>query len=164
MDFADPALDIESFVPVLHDWIRRQAVEGVLIDVARYAHVHKGPGVMLVGHDGDYSIGLAGGRPALRYTLKRDTEGTPAEQIACAVRRLMAASNEAVASGNALVDGEIVVSVADRLRAPNVAATHAWLVDAIGAGARDALGLPEVEVTLHDTDAREPVAATVRTR
>ena len=48
-------VDPEAFVPVFHDWIRRGAVEGLLIDVARYGHVHHGPGIMLVGHEGDYA-------------------------------------------------------------------------------------------------------------
>lgn len=159
---ADPTTDPESFIPIFHDWIQREAVEGLLIDVARYGHVHHGPGVMLVGHEGDYSVDMAGGRPCLRYTLKREAEGSPAELVAVTVRRLAGACAEAgVVSGSTVAQDELVITVADRLRAPNTDETWVWLADAIATGVGSALGTDDVTVTPRQTDAREPASATV---
>lgn len=160
--FADADTSPESFIPIFHDWIQRDAVEGLLIDVARYGHVHQGPGVMLVGHEGDYSVDMAGGRPSLRYTLKRDAEGSPPELVALAVRRLAGACAQVTGTpGPSLVSDELVVTVTDRLHAPNTDATWDWLRDAIAAGVSDALGTHDVTVTPRQVDPREPASATV---
>jgi hypothetical protein len=46
-----------------------------MIDVADYSHVHHGPGVLLMCHEGQYSLDQASGRLGLLYTRKRRTEG-----------------------------------------------------------------------------------------
>jgi hypothetical protein len=159
---ADATTVPESFVPIFHDWIQREAVEGLLIDVARYGHVHHGPGVMLIGHEGDYSVDMAGGRPHLRYTLKREAEGSPTELVALAVRRLAGACVEVGASpGTSVAQDELVITVADRLHAPNTDETWEWLRDAIATGVSEALGTVDVTVTPRQADAREPASAMV---
>lgn len=70
-DQIDPAL----FVPVFHRWIQLKKVEGLLIDVADYRHVHHGPGVLLIGHEGDYAIDFIDGRPGFVYKRKRLLDG-----------------------------------------------------------------------------------------
>lgn len=150
-------VDPEAFVPVFHDWIRRGAVEGLLIDVARYGHVHEGPGIMLVGHEGDYAIDLLGGRTSLRYTLKRDVPGTPRELVARALRRLAGAIAEARdVPGVELDDREIDVRVYDRLNAPNTPETAASLSGEIEAGVADVLGTVHPSSRVLDDDPREP--------
>lgn len=150
-------VDPEAFVPVFHDWIRRGAVEGLLIDVARYAHVHRGPGIMLVGHEGDYAVDLLGGRTSLRYTLKRDVPGNPRELVARAVRRLAGAIAEARdVPGVELDDREIDVRVYDRLQAPNTPETAASLSGEIEAGVADVLGTVHPSSRVLDDDPREP--------
>jgi hypothetical protein len=159
----DQAVDPESFVPVFHDWIRRGAVEGVLVDVARYAHVHHGPGIMLIGHEGDYSVDLAGGRPALQYTLKRDAPGSPRELVGRALRRLLGAAAEAAAQpGVAFAADELVVEVRDRLRAPNTPETLAVLGPEIAAGLADVLGEVALDSALRDADPRAPLVVSAR--
>jgi hypothetical protein len=155
---ADPSLDPESFVPMFHDWIRRGAVDGLLIDVARYVHVPDGPGIVLIGHEGDYSLDLAGGRPSLRYTLKRDNEGAPRELVERAFDRLQGAVRAAAAAGVAVREDEVTVTVFDRLHAPNEEASVAALasdlvaaVEARGAGSAS-------DVDRVSGDPRDPLA------
>src|SRR5437867_6303133 len=62
---------LAAFIGVFHGFIQRAAVPGLLIDVADYAHVPDGPGVILIGHEVDYGIDLAGGRTGLLTTRKR---------------------------------------------------------------------------------------------
>lgn len=155
-------LDPDEFVPVFHEWIREQTVEGVLIDVARYAHVHHGPGVMLVGHEGDYSVDLAGGRPALRYTLKRDNEGTPTELVARALRRLMHAAHAVGEAGKSVDTADITVRVYDRLRAPNTQESLQALGEPIDVAVRETLGATATEARPLSDDEREPFGVNIR--
>ena len=65
-----------DFVPVFHEWIQTRRLEDeVMIDVADYSHVHHGPGVLLMCHEGQYSLDQADGRLGLLYTRKRRAEG-----------------------------------------------------------------------------------------
>ena len=73
------SVDLEPFIPLFHRLIQQQRVEGLLIDVADYAHVPEGPGVILIGHDVDYGIDQTGGKAGLLVTAKRnDSEDLPA--------------------------------------------------------------------------------------
>jgi hypothetical protein len=64
-------VDLEPFIAMFHRFIQQGSVEGLLIDVADYAHVIEGPGVILIGHDVDYGIDTTGGRAGLLVTRKR---------------------------------------------------------------------------------------------
>ena len=47
----------KDYIPVFHSWIQNNAVEDhLLIDVADYSHIQDGPGVMLVAHEGNFSL------------------------------------------------------------------------------------------------------------
>ena len=158
----DP-IDPESLVPVFHDWIRTNAVEGLLIDVARYTHVPDGPGVMLIGHEGDYSLDLAAGRQAIRYTLKRDNDGTPAELVERTLRRARSAAARLEADADLRVSEDaLVVQIFDRLSAPNSADTFARLASAVGDGVEALVGSRPAEIVHHDDDPRAPVGFVVR--
>jgi len=61
----------EAFIPVFHRWIKDHVLAELVIDVANYAHVPKGPGVVLIGHTGDYYLDDAEGRFGLLYSRKR---------------------------------------------------------------------------------------------
>ena len=37
---------LEAFIPVFHRWIKEHVLPEMVIDVANYAHVPKGPGVV----------------------------------------------------------------------------------------------------------------------
>ena len=49
------AVDLAAFAPVFQRWIQQKSLEGQLVDVADYRHVFEGPGVVLIGHDSDYT-------------------------------------------------------------------------------------------------------------
>lgn len=80
-----PAPDLEKVIRVFHGWIQTNALGEFLIDVADYRHVPGGPGVLLVGHEGDYSLDLDGG-PGLRYNRKAPLSGDNAARLAQAVK------------------------------------------------------------------------------
>ncbi|MDB4980878.1 MAG: hypothetical protein JWM82_1630, partial [Myxococcales bacterium] len=50
------AVQAEAFVPVFHRFIKDKVLPELVIDVANYDHVPKGPGVVLIGHGSDYFL------------------------------------------------------------------------------------------------------------
>src|SRR3954471_23499207 len=70
-----PPAHPEAVVPVFHSWIQQQALAGnLLIDVADYLHVPSGPGIVLVGHEANFSTDQAEPGYGLLYQRKRPLE------------------------------------------------------------------------------------------
>lgn len=78
--------ELSALIPVFHRWIQEHTVEGLLIDVADYKHVYQGPGIMLIGHEGDYSLDMRGGRAGLLYTRKQAPQPTLTDDLKLAFR------------------------------------------------------------------------------
>jgi len=70
------AFQLSELIPIFHRWIQTGALDGLLIDVADYQHVHNGPGVMLIAHEGNYAMDETGGRRGMLYYRKRGLEGS----------------------------------------------------------------------------------------
>jgi hypothetical protein len=122
--FARAPVELDRFIPVFHEWIKHHRLgEELLIDVASYAHVPKGPGVALIGHTGDYFIDEAEGRPGLLYSRKRDPLPEP-ERLPDAFRRtLRAAALLEADSPMRFRTDELLFRINDRLAAPSGEAT-----------------------------------------
>ena len=116
-------IDLGAYVPLFHGWIQGRELDGVPIDVADYAHVPDGPGVMLISHEADRSLDLGEGRPGVLYQRKRDLEGTLEERFVAILQAAdrTAAEIEADPQGGGVRFGrdEILVRINDRLAAPN---------------------------------------------
>ena len=162
----DPqALRPAELIPVFHGWIQRGGVEGLPLDVADYGHVHHGPGVMLIGHEADHALDLGEGRPGLVYAHKRDGEGTLAERLREALRLLLQAGreleeDESLGGRAALRTDEVLVTISDRLSAPNgpetFEALRGEIQEALGAAYGDGLSL-----SLAEEDPRAPFTVRV---
>ena len=51
------SLVVSDYIPVFHRWIQGQVFEDhLLIDVHNYSHVKDGPGILLVAHEGQFSL------------------------------------------------------------------------------------------------------------
>jgi len=61
---ADPAsIRLKDFIPIFHGWIQKQNLTGhLLIDIHDYSHMHEGPGILLVAHEGNFSIDMTSGQ------------------------------------------------------------------------------------------------------
>lgn len=121
-------IELEKLIPVFHDWIRQKKIpDELLIDVADYAHVPQGPGVVLIGHQSDYYLDVADDRPGLLYSRKRGFDGDLQEGINDAFRRALRAC-ELLEQENDLGfefgTDEVLFRVQDRLHAPNADATY----------------------------------------
>ena len=70
-------VNLEDFTAVFNTLDpEAKATEELLIDVAEYLHVHNGPGIMLIGHNANYSLDNRAGRLGLLYNRKEPLEGT----------------------------------------------------------------------------------------
>lgn len=120
----DEELDLEPLVPVFHSWIQTQGWDELLLDVADYRHVFAGPGVILIGHEANYSVDNTGNRPGVRYNRKAALEGSNQDRLrqatAAALNACRRFESDARLESKFLFNGqEIEISINDRLLAPN---------------------------------------------
>lgn len=128
---ADSSIDLDDYIPVFHEWIREKRIaDHLLIDVADYRHVPKGPGVMLIADEAHYGIDSAGGEPGLLYSRKRDAPGEARAALQDALQRALSAA--ALLEQDKRLDGSIRFRTGDlqlrimsRLAAPNREETRA---------------------------------------
>ena len=117
-------LPLTAFIPVFHRWIQTGAVEGLLIDVADYSHMHGGPGVVLVADEGIYGIDETGSARGLVYYARRLGAQDLAGCLVLVARRVLHAcallEREPEFAGRLRFGtGELHVFANDRLLAPN---------------------------------------------
>ena len=163
---APPTHDV---VRAFHRFIQEKVLDELLIDVADYGHVHRGPGVMLIAHEAHYGFEHGSdGRLGLKYARKRGAPGSAtafAERLQLALRKAVAAARALEAdpglSGKLRFrSDELRFSIEDRLHAPNDAGTLATVRDALTPLLERAFGVaPQLA---HRDAPREPFAVDVR--
>jgi hypothetical protein len=129
--FAREPVQVEhaEFVPVFHSWIQIQSVpDHTLIDVADYAHVKDGPGIVLVSHEANFYADSVGGR--LGFTYQRKHSGGDSfkdclrQAIVAALESVVRLENDPRFSGRLTFrTDELLIQLNDRLNAPNTEET-----------------------------------------
>jgi hypothetical protein len=157
---ADAAgLDLEPLIPIFHSWIAGRAFEEMLLDVADYRHVPSGPGVIVIGHEADYSVDNAGNRLGVRYNRKTAVDGDNRHALLQAARAALTACQrleEEPRFGGKLRFGgrEIEIFINDRLLAPNRAETFEAVRGDLDAFARKLFG--DADYSLSYDSSRDP--------
>lgn len=158
---SDPATpDLAAIIGIFHKWIQHKSIEGIPIDVADYRHVPEGPGVMLIGHDFDYALDEADGRPGLCYVRKRST--------GCDLDELLRSAVYGALTGCRLLQDELngdatfrtdeaMLAIPDRLRAPNRQNTLDELQSSIVGVLNPVYNPARVHVKRDDGDSRQPL-------
>ena len=154
-------VDLRDFIPVFHGWIQQQKVEGhQLIDVHDYSHVHDGPGILLVAHEGNFSMDQEGGRLGLLYYRKRPLDGSVEANLKSVLQTALQATkmleSEPALNGIKFKTDEILVVANDRLLAPNDATGRAKIEPII------ARALGKATLASQATDPRERLAFVVK--
>ena len=154
---ADSQADLSAAIPVFHRMIQEKSVEGLLIDVADYAHVPEGPGVILIGHEVEYALDLGDGGPGLLTTSKRLEDTALSDSLPLTLRRALVALEalEAAPSiGARFFSGRFEVRILDRIEANNDEAS----CDALAAAARELLEAvaPGSQITTTRRQADDP--------
>ncbi len=118
--FAAGSADLGEAIPVFHRWIKDTLMPEMLIDVAEYRHVPAGPGVLLIGHEANYSLDEKDNRLGLLYNRKGAVEGTFQQRLAQAHKAALAACDRLEKEMNVKFDRKkLEVFINDRLLAPN---------------------------------------------
>lgn len=163
--FARPRAEIDDarFIDIFHEWIRRQALPGILIDVADYLHLRNGPGVVLVSHEANLSMDRAENRLGLMYQRKAAQAGTLAQRILAAIDVTLTAcrllEQESLLDGSLEFKGdEFVLVFNDRLLAPNSVSTFAALRSELDAVAGALWAQERFQIQHRSEDARERLA------
>jgi hypothetical protein len=123
------AADLEPLIPIFHRWIREQVFDELLLDVADYRHVHAGPGVILIGHQADYSVDNTDQVTGVRYNRKAFFDGSNHDRFTrsarCALLACQRLENEPSLNGRISFNGaDVEVFINDRLLAPNTITTR----------------------------------------
>jgi hypothetical protein len=117
-------LNLDSVIPIFHSWIQDQIFDELLLDVADYRHVKNGPGLMLIGHEADYSLDNTDGLLGVRYNRKAQLPGTNLDRLIQATRSAVLAcqrlESDSRLNGKFHFSGQDVqLIINDRLLAPN---------------------------------------------
>lgn len=160
-------VDLEPLIPIFHDWVREQSCEETLVDVADYRHVPAGPGILLVGHEADFSLDWSDDRLGVRYNRKARVEGENHERFRQALRAVLTACRKLEEDGR--LDGMLgfesrafELGVNDRLLAPNTPETYASLRPEIAFFCDELFGRNNYSVT-HQGDPRRRFSVLVET-
>jgi hypothetical protein len=136
---------LADVVPVFHSWIQLHLIpDHLLIDVADYAHVSDGPGVVLVAHEANFYMDRFDGRQGLTYTRKQPLDGSFTDRLRFVFRAALQAcrlleTNQALL-GIKFRTNEADLKINDRLQAPNTAQTFAALKPELEKFTRDIYG------------------------
>jgi rhodanese-related sulfurtransferase len=170
--FASPdpggSVDLQPFIPLFHRFIQQGSVEGLLVDVADYAHVPEGPGIILIGHDVDYGIDLSGGRAGLLTTRKRYGDAPTPEILRDTLRKALIAIRAIEADGSTglrFATEQLDIRFLDRLAVPNTEEAFAAVAQEITPILRELFCDANLEVSRVQAESEHAsLAAMVRTR
>jgi hypothetical protein len=147
--------DLAVLTGVFNRWIQGHLAPELLIDVADYRHVHHGPGVLLVGHEANYSLDQSGGRLGLLYNRKAPVEGSNHDRLEQAAGAVFAAAQRLEAETVLRFDpSRLQLIVNDRLAVPNTPEAFAVLQPALGAFFERLYG-PGASLHHHPADPRQ---------
>ena len=80
---------LDAFLPVFARWRENKQHASQWVDMADYAHVPKGPGIMIIGHQGNLAVDLADPGPGILYANKKDLDGDNDKRILDCFRRAL---------------------------------------------------------------------------
>ena len=157
------AIEDVAAVPVFHDWIREKRFGFVYVDVADYAHVPDGPGVVLVTHDVSFSLDRSQGRLALLAQRRRPPEDRAENPLATLIH--LAKTVAAELQRDSRLVGKLAfdqaafrVEANDRLHLPNTEAGFQLLRTITNAALASSR---EAALTRVDADPRQRLAIDV---
>lgn len=137
---APVSLSLEPFVEIFGRWRHDKNHPAGWVDLADYAHVPRGMGIVLVGFQANFSFDMCDdqGRsaPGLLYAAKKGLIGTYTERIASALLSCLSLSQRLVAEKEFpqqvhLRTDALEIRFPDRLVTPNTKETYMELCPAV---------------------------------
>jgi len=136
---------LDPFLDIFARWREDAAHPSRWIDLADYGHVPKGPGVMMIGKQGNLGLDLANPGPGILYANKAGLVGTTEDRLMETFRRCLALTEALTAEAEYPKDlspkpGFWELTFNDRLETPNTDATDRLLRPSIEATIEKLLG------------------------
>jgi hypothetical protein len=140
------AIKMSDAIGVFQKWIQEDKIDDLLIDVADYAQVPDGPGIVLVGHNTLYSLDNNEGRLGVLVNRRTVADGSNQDLVKAGIEKagmicqmLLA---EDVFKGNLeFANDELQIIVNDRRLAPNTDETLGLLKPDLEAALAATLGV-----------------------
>jgi len=142
--FADgETIELTEFIPIFHEWIQKQIIDGhLLIDVHDYSHMPDGPGILLVAHQGNFTIDSSNNGMGLLYYRKQPAESL-ADIVKPAVQGCRVLEDDPRLRGRIRFDmHEAIIVANDRLLAPNTNESFSQLQPELSATLQQTIGKP----------------------
>lgn len=163
-----PAEDAALYVPIFHEWIREGALDLVSIDVADYAHVPDGPGIMLVAQEVAFALDRSDGRFGLLGQRRIPLEGDAVTAIATTLLHTLEVAarleRETKLAGRIRFDlSTLRIEANDRLRAPNSDVGYAAFEPVVRAAVERVFPGSAVAISRIVNDPRDRLSVEVRT-
>ncbi len=127
---APVTLNLDPFLQIFARWRVQDWV-----DLADYAHMTRGPGIVLIGHRANFSFDMGTSAPGVLYLSKKDLEGTAEDRLRTVFRDCFALTRRLLAepefpAGVQLRTGSLELTFNDRLETPHTEATDRALAPA----------------------------------
>jgi len=128
-------LRLEPFIEIFGRW-RKETHAADWVDLADYAHLPRGPGIVLVGQRCNVAFDLADPGPGILYAAKKGLSGSHAERLGAAMQWCLGFSKRLIAEPEFPKDvrlrtDSLELRFNDRLETPNTPATDAELRPAV---------------------------------
>ena len=160
----DLGIEPGELIPVFHRWVAARSMPELLIDVADLRHVPSGPGVILVGNEGDYSLDNADGVWGLQYRRKEALDGSNVDRLTQALeaaRRLAERLEQELGGRLRYSRSNFDVIINDRALAPNTDDTRRRATPDLERFAKAAFGSSAATVTPHAAEPRRRFGARI---
>jgi len=149
---APPSLNLDPFLAIFGRWRTATAHPADWVDLADYAHMPRGPGIVLVGKRCNFSFDLGGAAPGLLYASKMGLEGAPEARLLSVFRACLEMSRSLLAEAEfpasvRLQTGSLELIFNDRLETANTEATDQQLKPAVVAALDRLLGPGAYQLT-----------------
>ena len=163
---APATLSLDPFLTIFGRWRNDKSHPAQWVDLADYAHMAKGPVIVLAGRQGNFSLDRNDPGLGLLYAGKKDFEGPDDRRIIEAFRRCLdltraLGAEPAYPANLKLNPAAWELFINDRLDFPNDEATDARLKPAVEAALTKLFG-PGAYTAERDTDPQRRYAFSIR--
>lgn len=163
---APAGLSLDPFLAIFGRWRHDKNHPAEWVDLADYAHMAKGPGVMLGGKQCNFCVSTDDPGLGLLYAGKKDFEGPVENRVLEAFRRCIRLSQALAAEPQfppemTLNTQSWELFINDRLQFPNTDATDRLLRTPIQAALDELFGAGDYAMT-RDTDNKRRYAFSIR--
>jgi hypothetical protein len=135
---APSKLDLDPLLSVFARWRAEASHPAQWVDLADYAHMARGAGIVLIGHLCNFAFDMGPPGPGILYVRKKGLEGAVEERLLTVFHDCFEMAGRLRAepefpAGIRLETGRLELAFNDRLETPNTEETHELLRPAVTA-------------------------------